>query len=703
MSSVVRSILITLSLMLAASAAALGQATVEGFWEGKIMTPGPGLEINVDLAFDEGGDLTGDISIPIQSIADMALTDLASEGFSVLFKIPGIPGDPAFDGTLSDDGSSIEGTFSQGGASFPFELIRGDDPLVQAERALDGFPEVIEQALADFNAPGLGLAVVAGGEVVFARGFGHRDREQDLPMTADSLFAIGSTTKAMTATLLGMFVDEGRLAWDEPLIDYLPEFRLEDRSVTARITPRDLVTHRSGMPRHDLLWYNNNEGTRAEMIARFPHLELTQDLRAKFQYNNLMFMTAGHLAGRLGGGTWEEVLRDRLFEPLGMSRSNFRVADSQADPDHALPYRENDDQEIELIPFRPIDLIGPAGSVNSSVNEMSRWILMNLRGGKVGERQLVKPSTLADIHSPHMPMGSTADRPEISQPVYGMGWVIDTYRGHRRVSHGGGIDGFITQVQLFPDDGLGLVAFTNIGSGLPTLIARHAADRLLELEPIDWLAEALEERKAGLEAAKEAEEKKEATRIADTAPSRPLAAYAGEYEEPGYGTLGISAAGESLTLSFNGIEAPLDHWHYDVWNGAENEDDQTFEDTKFLFRGDVNGNIASVEATLDLVADPIVFRKRPDPQLSDPEHLAMFTGSYALATGTQIEIDLSGGELLLSVPGQPTYTLEPDLSGRFVLKEARIISVGFETGADGRATKAVLYQPNGVFEASRVE
>ncbi len=577
-----------------------------------------------------------------------------------------------------------------------------DDKAGQARAALEGFEELAEQAIQDFKVPGLGLAIVAGGEVVFADGFGHRNLEDGLPMTADTLFAIGSTTKAMTSTVLGMLADEGKLDWDAPLRDYLPRFALADPTITERLTPRDLVTHRSGLPRHDLLWYNNNETPRAEMVARLAHLEMTQDLRARFQYNNLMYMTAGYLAGQLTGNSWEETITERLFTPLGMERTNLSVIDSQQDDNHALPYRENDDEELEEIPFRRIDVVGPAGSVNSTVAEMSRWLNFNLRRGKAGGEPLINPTTLADIQSPHMTTGETPDRTDISQSTYGMGWAIDTYRGHRRVAHGGGIDGFITSVMLFPDDDLGLVSFVNRGSGLPSLINQHAADRILGLEPIDWAGEALAEQAAGEEAAEEAEKKKEATRVAGTEPSHALADYAGDYAHAGYGALAVRLDGEALELSFNGLSSPLEHWHYDVFNGGENDDDPTFEDMKFLFRGDVNGNIAAVEATFEPRAAPIVFAKRPDERLSDPDYLRRFVGEYELP-GQKLSVELAGGELTVILPGQPVYTLEPDLSGRFVLEEARIISVGFEEDDAGKVVKAVFYQPNGVFEATRIE
>ncbi|MDX1644557.1 MAG: serine hydrolase domain-containing protein, partial [Thermoanaerobaculia bacterium] len=256
-------LLFVLCLLLVSSSFA--QVTVDGHWEGEIRTPGPALRIDVDLETDASGVLTGDISIPAQGARDLPLADISRDGSSIRFAIPGIPGEPTFSGTLSEDGTRIAGTFSQGGQELEFELERAEDPVARARGALEGFGAAIEQALADFNAPGAALAVVAGGETVWAEGFGHRDLEAEKPMTPDTLFAIGSTTKAMTSTLLGMLVDEGKLAWDEPLREVLPTFELADPMISARVTPRDLVTHRTGLPRHDLLWYNNNEGTREEL------------------------------------------------------------------------------------------------------------------------------------------------------------------------------------------------------------------------------------------------------------------------------------------------------------------------------------------------------------------------------------------------------------------------------------------------------
>jgi len=680
----------------------IAQVAVDGHWEGEIDTPGAPLGIDVDLETSEAAELTGDISIPAQGARDLALTDLSLEGAEVTFVIHGIPGTPTFKGVVSEDGSEIAGTFSQMGAEYPFRLVRGDDLAAKARVAMEGFDEIMSRALEDFNTPGAAIAVVAGGEVVYAKGFGYRDVEAEKPMTSDTLFAIGSTTKAMTATVLGMLVAEGLVEWDEPVRRYLPTFRLSDPTVAERLTVRDLVTHRSGLPRHDLLWYNNNESTRAELVERLAELELSADLRERFQYNNLMFMTAGYLAGRLTDKTWEEVMRERLFGPLGMERTNFSVSDSQADNDFAYPYKENDAHEIERIPFRSIDLIGPAGSVNSSVNEMSRWLLFNLRNGRAGDEELINPTVLADIHSPHMTTGATQERVEISPATYGMGWMIASYRGHRRIEHGGGIDGFVTSVVLLPDDDIGLVSFDNGQAGIGELVNRHAADRLLGLEEIDWLEEAKDKKDKGMEILDRAKEKAHATQISETHPSRDLEAYLGDYLHPGYGQLSISSNGEDLQLLYNNIEAPLEHWHYDVWNGAQTEEDETFEDSKFLFRGDVHGNIASVESTFEPRTAPIVFEKRPDANLFDPDYLQRFVGDYETEVGTKLTIDLVGDGLTMTVPGQPIYPLVPTLGGRFELRDFRVISLEFEVEND-RATKLILYQPGVVFEAPRMK
>lgn len=689
--------------VLFASLPSFADPRLAGHWEGEVALPGAKLGFDVDLK--AGGDkLAGDISIPAQQLHDYALSDLKFDGGTVRFVIGGIPGEPTFEGKLSEDGSKIAGTLSQGAGSFPFEMVNTAHAAADTQSSLADFDAALEKAVADWNVPGMGVAVVARGEVVYARGFGFRDVEGQKPMTADSLFAIGSTTKAMTATLLGMLVDEGKLQWDEPLVRYLPEFRLADAAITARVTPRDLLTHRTGLPRHDMVWYNNQTATREEIIARMAHLELTADLRETWQYNNLAFLTAGYLGGKLAGTTWEEAMRTRLLAPLGMERTVFSVKDMERDGDHALPY-DRKDGKLVRIPYRNIDLAGPAGSVDSSVNEMARWLLFNLKGGKVGDRQLIQATTLGEIQAPQMVLPPAGPEAQIAQRAYGMGWGVSVYRGHRMVEHGGGIDGFTTSVSFFPDDGIGIVAFTNRGSALPNLAAREIADQLLGLDKVEWMAEALARVQAGEAIGQEGEKKLAGMRAKDRKPSHPLAAYPGVYDHPGYGRLEVLAGkGDALAIRFNGIEVPLEHWHYDVWSGADNKGgDPAFEKAKFLFRTDFDGEITAVESPLEPTAKPIVFIKQADPRLTDPAYLERFRGTYRGDGGAVARVEVTGSKLTLKVDHQPLFTLVPEASGRFGIEGLQGYSLAFTEGAAGQMVKIVFYQPNGVFESTRVE
>src|SRR5436190_1735665 len=224
---------------------------------------------------------------------------------------------------------------------------------------------------------------------------------------------------------------------------------------------------------------SNTSISRREVMQRLAHLEPSHAFREKFQYNNLMYVVAGHLIETITGQSWEENVRQRIFAPLGITNSNFSVRDSQRAADFALPYQEEKD-ELKRIPFRSIDLVGPAGAINSSIHDMIPWLMLNLNKGKHGERSTINSSTLAEIHSPQMTTGATFERADSSQPVYCLGWSIMTQRGRRVLAHGGGIDGFITQVALLPDQALGIVVFGNLdGTSACSMVATEAVSRIL--------------------------------------------------------------------------------------------------------------------------------------------------------------------------------------------------------------------------------
>jgi CubicO group peptidase (beta-lactamase class C family) len=690
---------------LTASGAEADPPSLAGHWTGTLKLGAVSLDYDVDFT-RKGDGWAGDITIPAQGARDLPLEAVSLAGDRVAFKIKDVPGEPSFKGTLSTDGGAIKGTFTQGKTSTDFTLARAADPAVGMKKSLEGFDAVVEKAIKDFKVPGLAIAVVKDGEVIYARGFGKRDLDKGLPVTPRTLFAIGSCTKAFTTFVMGTLVDGGKLEWDTPVRTYLPGLRMGDPIATESITPRDLVTHRSGLPRHDLFWYNTRS-TGKDVFARLAHFEPTEPLRAKFQYNSMMFMLAGYLIEKVDGRPWEEAVRARIFRPLGMDRSNVSVRDSEKSDDFARPYDEQEGK-VRVIPFRDITSVGPAGSINSSVAEMARWVAVHTHGGKIDGRTIISQAVLDDLHAPQIPTGggygpASPHRKEISPGSYALGWATDSYRGHRRVHHGGAIDGFTANTCLFPDDGLGLVVLTNKdGTPLPELITRHASDRLLGLKPIDWLAEGLDRRNKALDAQKEAKKKKESVRRPGTKPAHPLEEYAGEYEHPGYGLLKVELRNGKLVMIFNGIEATLDHWHYEVFNAPKADNDPALVDVnwKVQFQTNVKGDVDAVAVPLEPTVKPITFVKRPDRKLSDPDYLRRFEGEYELA-GQPATVRLRGHVLTLQQGGGAPAELIPDRNDEFGVKKQSGASIRFITDAQGRATEMAVSTDDGVFTAKR--
>ena len=567
--------------------------------------------------------------------------------------------------------------------------------------ALAGLDEFVAGAMKDWKVPGVAVAVVKDGQVILSKGYGTRDADKQLPVTPKTLFAIGSITKSFTVTALGMLADDGKLDWDKPVREYLPEFRLYDQVASDHMTPRDLVTHRSGLPRHDALWYNSTF-TRREMIERLRYLEPSKDFRSTWQYNNLMFLTAGYLAGQLAGTSWEELVRARIFGPLGMTGSNFSVTDSQKSPDFAQPYATVK-EEIKKIPFRGIDEMAPAGSINSNIEDMTRYLLFHMNQGKAGERQLLSATNAQQMQSPQMVIPGALRYPEIGHSAYGMAFVVSSYRGHKMVQHGGAIDGFIALLTFLPQDNIGVVVLTNSTvRALPNVITYNVFDWLLGAEPAPWSARLQELQKKEEESEEEAKKKGYTPRKEGTEPSHPLADYAGEYEHPGYGVAAFAVAEDKagLKITYNRLTSPLRHFHYDVFEVPENPLDP-FEKAKVQFLMSVNGDIDRVLVPLEPNVKEIVFTRRAEKKMRERSFLEPLAGEYTLGP-TTVSVTLKGEDtLVLVVPGQPPYELVPTRGLSFDLKGLTGFSIEFKKDAAGAVTEAVFYQPNGTFVAKR--
>ncbi len=292
-----------------------------------------------------------------------------------------------------------------------------EDQSTSANTQLADFGAWIEAMMQTWKVPGLAVGVVQDGKVIFLEGFGVRDVEQQLPVTPNTLFALASGTKAFTTAALGLLADEGTLDWDAPVRGTVPSFKLYDDVATERLTPRDLVTHRSGLPRHDLAWYQS-PFDRAELWRRLQFLQPNKDIRTDWQYQNLMYMAAGYVLQQITGMAWEDFVRTRIFAPLGMTRSNFAVGDSQADADHALPYKEIAEQ-VQRIPFYEQFAIGPAGSINTCVADMTRWLLMHIGKGEIDGQRLLSEKETRDMITPYMPMPQPSKWDEMLSQSYG--------------------------------------------------------------------------------------------------------------------------------------------------------------------------------------------------------------------------------------------------------------------------------------------
>jgi CubicO group peptidase (beta-lactamase class C family) len=333
---------------------------------------------------------------------------------------------------------------------------------------------------------GMAVAVVRGREILHLSTHGYADAEGQLPIGENTLFMIGSTTKAMTATAAGYLVQDQRMSWDTPVRQLVPSFRLKDPAATEQATLRDLLLHRTGLPRHDFAWLSRN-WTSEQYLELLPLLEPSAGFREVWQYQNLMYMVAGLMVGAAEQKSWGEVLTERLFKNLGMEHSRALAADLLPSDDLARPHEWVGQKFVRISP-RPIDGVGPAGSVHSSITDMIRWTQFNLRKGEAPGGKNLDASIMAEIHRPQMMISRGARMPEFgSEQDYGLGWIVTKYRDQTYISHGGGIDGFTTSVAFLPDADLGIVVLTNGGELAPDVVTFSVLDRMLGAESVNWL------------------------------------------------------------------------------------------------------------------------------------------------------------------------------------------------------------------------
>ena len=537
------------------------------------------------------------------------------------------------------------------------------------EPPLQGFDDYVKKALAEWEVPGVAIAIIKDDRIVLARGYGVRELGKPAPVDERTLFAIGSSSKAFTAASIAMLVDDGKLKWDDPATKYLLGFQLYDPYATRELTVRDLLSHRSGLERGDLLWYASSYD-RDEVVRRVRFLKPTWSLRAHFGYQNIMFLAAGQIVASTANKTWDDFVRERIFIPLGMTATGTSIKALASSDDVATPHAKLDDK-VQPIAWRNIDNIAPAGSINSNVQDMAQWVRLQLGGGVYQSKRLLSSSAVKEMQSPQtiIPLEGALEKlySEAHFLTYGMGWFLSDYRGRKVVEHGGAIDGMRAQVGMIPEEKLGLVILTNMnGSVLPQALMYRIFDAFLGSPQRDWCADLLKTFK-GLEGeAMAAQKKAEAERVTGTSPSLALEKYAGDYQSEMYGRAKIASENGKLVARFGpNFTGDLEHWHYNTFRVTWRDRMQGKAFVNFRLNTQGKVEVMSIEGIADFTSVPEKPAAVAGIALREAE-LKSFVGKYALESAAlEISIELVGATLKAIVPGQPVYSLVPIAATRF--------------------------------------
>lgn len=421
---------------------------------------------------------------------------------------------------------------------------------------------VVASFMSAFDIPGIGVAIVRPGEPVLTRGYGVRRLGRPEKVDSDTLFAIASNSKSFTAAALAMLVEEGKIGWDEPVVKYMPDFAMHDPGVTAMMTVRDLLVHRSGLPlgAGDLMQFPQSDHTREEILRALRHLKPARGFRSGYDYDNILYLVAGELVGRVSGQSWEDFVTARLLRPLGMrtavaNRPLVRTTNVAAR--HARlgpPTRGFGKLEAAAADESPV--LAAAGGIHASVTDIVPWLQLQLGKGELpGGRRLWSKDQTAEMWQPQVITQSThGPTPEMpTRPVlagYALGWFVQDYRGRRLVHHAGGLSGQVTYTALLPEQGIGLAVFSNTEDGAAVNGLRSALiDHLLGVTGYDWV---------GATRKRMDDARAEVTKIAGSGdfaappggPSLPLSSYAGRYRDPWYGDIVISERRGGLHIDF---------------------------------------------------------------------------------------------------------------------------------------------------------
>ncbi|HEV2146038.1 MAG TPA: serine hydrolase [Longimicrobiaceae bacterium] len=463
-----------------------------------------------------------------------------------------------------------------------------------------GLDQEVARALREFSVPGLAIGIVKDGEVVLLEGYGVRRMGDTASVTPRTLFQIASNTKAFTSAALAMLVDSGKVSWDDRVIEHLPWFRLHDPYVTHELTIRDLLSHRSGLGLGggDLTWYRSTYQPR-EVLERIRALPPTSSFRTTYAYQNIPFLAAGEVVPAVTGQPWDDFVRQRILQPLGMTSTLALARDLPQGGDVAFPHSAFQG-ELRVVPRDNMDNAAPAGSLVSNAADLAKWMVVQLDSGRVdGTRRLWSPQRTREMWSGQtvLPIGGAAPGLEAYVPNFseiGLGWFLRDYRGHKLLTHTGGLAGMTSRTLLVPDRKLGIVILTNAESSAHTALAWWILDRYLGAPQTDWTAAFVASARRGRERAAEVERQAAAARVRNTRPSVALERYAGPYADPLYGNATLARENGRLVLRFGAspaFVADLEHWHHDTFVARWRE--RTIPDAWVTFTLDPRGAVSA--------------------------------------------------------------------------------------------------------------
>jgi CubicO group peptidase (beta-lactamase class C family) len=419
----------------------------------------------------------------------------------------------------------------------------------------------VREAMTQWQIPGMAVVVVHEDRVVYLKGFGVRELNKPEAVTPDTVFPIASCSKSFTALALAMLVDEGKASWDDPVRKHVPFFKLKDPSADATVTLRDLVCHRTGLGLHDYLWYRSGVGLE-QRIRRLAHLEQDFPIRSRFQYQTVAFAAAGYAAGLIEKSSWSDVVRSRIFRPLDMKATTATCADSAKE--QASAHRKNAAGYVEVVPRYPQDE-DPAGSIHTTARDLARYLRFQLGDGTWQGRRLLSRAALAEPHTAQMLIRSDdftrRMNPESLLVAYGMGWIVQDYRGKLLIQHGGAIDGFRAHLTLAPSLRLGIGILNNLEGNFANLPLSNAiVDAYLAAPPRDWQMYYFEIVEESLKERQRRHADFEKGRRPKELPSSPLTEFAGTYVDPAYGAVDVAFDGSRLSWKWGEWRGTLEHY-----------------------------------------------------------------------------------------------------------------------------------------------